>query len=226
MAGIGGITYGESQYASSGARLTGNKLFREILYFQDRRSWLTSFIYSEAITIAESFATHLAEIWIRLIDYIEVNHVRTGINISKTISEIVTLQETFTSIIIKMFKQTLAIVENFFSKRRLWFVEYINVVFSGIISLHKEFKDYLTSWQNGGERISGFFHRDNLAVLDKKFGISVVKVFKEIINVTGSVIRRLNGVLMGWTKRGRPDTSWTKRDNIDTDWTKKGRTDV
>lgn len=226
MAGIGGITYGESQYASSGSNLTGNKLFKEFLYFQEERSWLTSFTHSEAITVAEGFATHLAEIWERFIDYIEVSHVRTGVSITKIITEIIALQETFVTSVVKVFTQTLAIVETFFIRRREEFIEYIEATFSGLISLQKRFRDYLAPEQAGEQRISGIFTRENLELTYKKVNGSIAKVFKETITATIRMVRRFNGVLMGWTKKQIPESDWTKRDNVDTTWEKTGRTDV
>lgn len=226
MAGIGGITYGESQYASSGSNLTGNKLFKEFLYFQEERSWLTSFTYAEAIAITETFATHLAEIWIRLIDYIETTHVRTGISISKVITEIVSLQETTATIITKVFTQVLAIVEDFFIRRRYEFMEYIVVGFSNIASLAKSFKEYLESQQTGEQGISGIFARESLELTYQKVNGSISKAFKETLTATMRMVRRFNDILMGWTKKEIPESDWTKRDNVDTTWEKTGRTDV
>jgi hypothetical protein len=226
MSGIGGIAYGQSQYASSGSRLTGNKAFREFIYFQEERSWLTTFSYTELISVAEGFTTHLAEIWIRLIDYITTTHVRTGISISKTITEVVSLQESFVSVVIKVLQETLALVETFFIRRRFEFTDYVEVLFSNIMSFSKTFKEITSVIQSVTERISGVFSKDNIVVTSQEVSSIISKTFQEALSLLEVMRRRLDGILMGWTKRDLPETDWEKRDNVDTTWEKQDRPDV
>ena len=226
MAGIGGTAYGESQYASSGSEAFGNKLFKEFLYFQEERSWLTTFSYVELIEVAETFATHLVEIWIKLVDYITVTHVRTGISISKFITEALSLQEEYLSVITKKLQELLTALESFALIRKADFEEYLGVLFQTGLTVGKSFKEVSSVIQSVASRISGVFSRDDIDVTSEQKNSKITKTFKEVVAFLESMRRKLNGLLMGWNKKEIQETDWDKRDNVDTTWEKTGRPDV
>jgi len=226
MAGIGSTTYGQSQYASSGFKLGNNRLFKEYLYPREQPFWGFSTSYFEAITIAENFATHLALLWIKLVDSITASFVTKGVTIRKICSEIISLQENVIKTFIRTFQESLLLVTNFFILRRYKFVEYIRATFKRVASLKKVFKDFVESFDSGWQLISGVFSKDRIVVTSQIKQFSLRKIFTETIKVLGVVRRKLNGVLMGWTKRARPETIWGRKENISTIWTKKERRDV
>jgi hypothetical protein len=228
MSGIGGITYGQSQYASSGSKLFGNKLFKEYLYFRERKVRSLSFLYTNFIKVSDDISTHLAEIWIRLKDYILVSHTRLSINVSKLIVETLALREPFITSLGRLFKDFVKFADNITTSVRtdVLFREIIRISLRQFLQIKRSFRETLSFVQQGIQRISGVFSTDNIKVLHKEPLIFISKVFRHVLDLGEIMRRKLNGLPMGWNKKQRSETEWVKSDRIQTEWEKQGRKDI
>lgn len=228
MSGIGGITYGQSQYAHSGSKVFGNKFFKEYLYFKEEKTFLSVVFYTELLALAESFTTHLAILWERFTESLLVAHIIAQVSIKKTI--INTLAITNPSVLIfgRAFREFLKTLDSvgYFIRNTVSFKEIIRILHKKYLIIKKGWKESFSINDSGLERIAGFIQKDVVKILHKRPVVRIRHAYTFFIGLVGSVRRKLNGVSIGWTKGTRPETDWQKSNRVDTDWEKRIRKDI
>lgn len=228
MSGIGGITYGQSQYAHSGSKVFGNKFFKEYLYFKEEKTFLSVVFYTELLALAESFTTHLAILWERFTESLLVAHIIAQVSIKKTI--INTLAITNPSVLTfgRAFREFLKTLDSvgYFIRNTVSFKEIIRILHKKYLIIKKGWKESFSTNDNGLERISGFVQKDVIRVLHKKPLVSIKHVFVFFLGIKDFVRRKIDGIPTGWAKKIRSETIWQKTDKGDTAWEKRIRKDI
>lgn len=228
MSGIGGVTYGSTQYASSGATLGRIRLFREILYFRHKPVSKLTTLWQEACSITETYTGKFTDLWLDFIDNISVTHTTLGVQIKKYIVEAIELLEQSKESLVYLFTDFISLSETF-TRFRVFvgsYLDSVGIVFSNRLSIAKGWLDTIFGQDSIDEGISGVESVDTIEIDEGIFNKNISKVFKTFLGVLDKIKRKLNGLPIGWSKRVRAVTEWVKGDRQSSTWAKSKRTDV
>lgn len=179
MSGIGSTAYGQSQYASSGFRLTGKKLLKEYIYFQEGISFKISKLFEQVLTLKETFTIKRIK---EFIDNLAVSF-KANISLHKTFIEITGAIQTGLQRISGVFSQdTLALtykrglskITKVF-KETLSFMDKLTRRLNGIAMGWIKKKRLETNWTKTPRAQTNWEKRDNLGTSWKKKEIRKVE---------------------------------------------------
>jgi len=202
---------------------TFGRLLTEVATISESFDKTLGRIFSETLTLTESFIKQWARVLTEALGLTEtftkLRRVFAPVTAEtltltesffkgmiKKISETLTLTESFSHLPRKIFSETLALTETFDHK--------VRKILSEIATLTETFIKQRRSFKVLTETLT------LTATLVKKFKLTALEVF----TLTDTILRRLNGMIVRWTKVAKDVLGWTKvaKDTTD-DWTKQDK---
>ena len=219
-------------------RVFFTKVFVEIVSIVDSLSKFTSKGLEELLTVVDSGKTSIVKAFVDLLELVEDFSPRVFIaksfvellsivdNLSKFTSkglqEFLTVVDSAKTSIGKILVDLLEVVEDFSSTtlRIKVFVDNILVSLVSTISLEKVFSESITILEDFAKRLKGVVLKEYLEVQQSLVRVTS-KVFADLIGLSDTLKKWLNGFFIRWTKRPVVSTEWTKTESSDTEWEKK-----
>ncbi len=218
--GLSGITDGFSLGSTPG----GSRYFDGVI--DEARVWNVARTVTE---IANNKDAQIPANSSGLVAYWSFNALSN--NYTKDFSETITMTEPgFVKAISRAFGlETLTMSEPTFTVLVISTLEFLDTitvtdVLSYLRGYFKTLSEEITMSETFTKMYQSFVTFSETINLTETFTLSRAKVFSEVISITDTIKRHLNGILISiWTKLSKPSTIWSKISKPSTIWTKEGK---